>query len=165
MVIGVRRSTSIGAGFANPLRFAMKLRMPSAIATAICPPSSGRSGSKLNMPTKIFNEATIKTKVAIFSFKLSFLVLAVSPLTRATPTTPTNPSGSRSVVPNVCASKSGIFVGSAIKDVTEFCKISPVKEVARVVAAIGLNQIVPISFMTPRTPTAFPSTIRVAGVT
>ena len=92
-------------------------------------------------------------------------MLAVSPLTLATPTTPTKPSGSRSVVPNVCANRSGILVGSAIKDVTEFCKISPVKEVALAVAAIGLNLTVPISFMTPNTPTGFPSTIRVAGVT
>jgi len=67
IVIGVSRSTSNGAGFAKPFAFARVFLTPSAIATAICPPSNGKSGSKLNMPTNIFKDAIIKIKVAIFS--------------------------------------------------------------------------------------------------
>ena len=96
IVIGVSRSTSKGAGFANPFRLARVFLKPSAIATAICPPSYGRRGNKLNIPTNKLRDATIKIKVAIFSLVVNAFVSAVSPLTRATPTTPTNPSGSRS---------------------------------------------------------------------
>jgi len=96
IVIGVSRSTSKGAGFAKPFRLARRFLNPSAIATAMCPPSNGRRGNKLNMPTNKFRDAIININVAIFSLVVHAWVYAVSPLTRATPTTPTNPSGSRS---------------------------------------------------------------------
>ena len=126
IVIGVSRSTSNGAGFANPRLLAKMFLAPSTIATAICPPSNGKSGNKLNIPTNKFNEAIIKIKVAIFSLTVKALVFAVSPLTRATPTTPTNPSGSRFSPPKVWLIKLGILVGSEINDVALFCRISPV---------------------------------------
>ena len=67
IVIGVSRSTSKGAGLAKPRFFALAFLTPSAIATAICPPSKGSSGNRLNKPTNKLSEAIIKINVAIFS--------------------------------------------------------------------------------------------------
>ena len=137
IVIGANRSTSNGAGLLNPRRLARKFLTPSAIATAICPPSSGRSGSKLNIPTKRLSEAIINIKVATFSRTVKTSVLAVSPLTLATPTTPTKPCSSRFSPPKVCLTKSGILAGRVNNDVKLFFNISPVYLVALAVAVTG----------------------------
>ncbi|CAB4646006.1 unannotated protein [freshwater metagenome] len=90
------------------------------------------------MPTKRFNEAIINKKVATFSLVVNLSVSAVSPLTLATPTTPTNPSASRFSPPNVCRTKSGILAGNVKRAVKLFPKISPVYLVALAPASIGL---------------------------
>ena len=73
MVTGVNTVTSIAAGRGRPRSRANTARTSSAIATAICPPSSGKIGSKLNIPTKIFKLATIKINVANRSEILNWL--------------------------------------------------------------------------------------------
>jgi len=76
-VNGVSVSTSIGRGFGRRRIRANVLRKPSIAAIAICPPSSGRSGNKLKIPTKILRLAMIRRKVAIRSFQASDALPAV----------------------------------------------------------------------------------------
>lgn len=95
IVMGVRTFTSMPVGRGRPRSRAKKARISSAIATAICPPSRGNIGSKLKSPTKILRLATISRKVPSCSVLSSLVLLTTSPDTRAAPTTPTKPLGSR----------------------------------------------------------------------
>ena len=67
IVMGVNRAISIGDGSGLPLNLAQRRLMPSAIATAMWPPSKGGIGNELNKPTKMFRLATISKNVPIFS--------------------------------------------------------------------------------------------------
>ena len=119
IVIGVSTFTSIpdGRGFLRSR--AKKARISSAIATAICPPSSGSSGNKLKSPTKILRLAIKRIKVPIRSVLLYLLLLTASPETRAAPTMPTSPLGSRFSWPKVCRINCGTLVGRATNDFTD----------------------------------------------
>lgn len=75
--------------------------------------------------------------MAIFSLVVNLSVSAASPLTLATPTTPTKPSTSRFSPPKVWRTKSGIFAGKVKSEVKLFPKISPVYLVALAVASMG----------------------------
>ena len=151
-VNGINFSISYGCGRGSPFRLARHLRTPSITAIAMCPPSIGRSGNKLNIPTKIFKLAMIIKKVVNLSRHFIFGSLAVCALTLATPTTPTSPFGSRFCFPKVCLTKAGILVGSENSEVTELTATSFVIIALSRIVAIGFSRLVPKAFTIPINP-------------